>query len=206
MNKENPFGEKYQKYWDRRYSKFSRFDEGIQTDIEGLYSVGPEATADKIARKTNAQTIVDGFAGIGGSAIGFAKHADHVYLIEIDHARLEMAKNNLAIYGLANKTTFIEGDYFTEAPKLTAEAIFLSPPWGGPDYSQKEEFTLEDFASSGRAVLELAFQYFPKVVLQIPKNFKTSDLDQFGKEYVIENEMYEDNIMFKTAYFFKPAE
>ena len=137
----NPFGEKYQKYWDRRYTKFSKFDEGIQTDIEGLYSVGPEEIADKIARKTNARTIVDGFCGIGGNTIGFAKYADHVYAIEIDSKRIEMAKNNLKVYGLDHKVTFIEGDYFDEAPKIDAEAVFIAPPWGGPDYAQKPKFT-----------------------------------------------------------------
>ncbi len=199
---QNPFGEKYQKYWDRRLTKFSKFDEGIQTDIEGLYSVGPEDIADKNAIKTGAKIVVDGFCGIGGNTIGFAKHADHVYAIEIDHNRIEMAKNNLKVYGLEDKVTFIEGDYFKEAPLIQADAVFIAPPWGGPDYSQKERFTLEDFSPSGKDILDLAFKHFSKVVLQIPKNFDLSELDQFGKEYTVENEMYEDNIMFKTVYFF----
>ncbi len=204
MEQENPFGQKYQKYWNRRYSKFSKFDDGIQTDIEGLYSVGPEEVADKIARKTNARTVVEGFCGIGGNVIGFAKHADKVWAIEIDHDRIEMAKNNVRVYGLEDRVTFIEGDYFIEAPKLNAEALFFSAPWGGPDYSQKEKFTLADFSPSGKDILDLAFKYFSKVVMQIPKNFDLSELDQFDKEYVVEDEKFEDIIMFKTVYFFKP--
>jgi trimethylguanosine synthase len=206
MQQENPFGEKYQKYWDRRHTKFSKFDEGIQTDIEGLYSVGPEEVADKNARKTGARIVVDGFCGIGGNTIGFAKHAEHVYAIEIDHERIEMAKNNLKVYGLEDKVTFIEGDYFEVAPTIQADAVFIAPPWGGPEYSQKQSFALEDFNPSGKAILDLAFNHFPKVVLQIPKNFDLSELDQFGKEYTVEDELYEENVMFKTVYFFTPAE
>jgi trimethylguanosine synthase len=201
----NPFGDQYQKYWDRRYSKFSRFDEGIQTDLEGLYSVGPEDIADRYARKTNAKTIVDGFCGIGGNTIGFAKHVEHVYAIEMNHERIEMAKSNVRVYGLDHKVTFIEGDYFAEAPKIQAEAIFIDPPWGGPDYSRKERFTLADFDPSGKAVLELAFRHFAKVVLRIPKNFEMSELDQFAKKYVIEDEMHEGALIFKTVYFFETA-
>ena len=202
MQKENPFGEQYQKYWDRRYSKFSKFDDGIQTDLEGLFSVGPEEIADSNARKTNARTVVDGFCGIGGNTIGFAKYADHVYAIELDRGRIEMAKNNLKVYGLDHKVTFIEGDFFTEAPKLRAEAVFIAPPWGGPNYAQKETFTLNDFNPSGKDILELAFKHFSKVVFQVPRNFNLSQLAQFGKEFVVDDEKFEGNIIFKTVYFF----
>jgi hypothetical protein len=34
-----PFGEHLQKYWNKRYLYFSRFDDGIEIDAEGLYSV-----------------------------------------------------------------------------------------------------------------------------------------------------------------------
>lgn len=200
----NPFGEQYQKYWERRYAKFSKFDEGIQTDLEGLYSVGPEEIAVKNARKTNARTVVDGFCGIGGNTIGFAKYADHVFAIEIDHDRIEMARNNLKVYDLDHKVTFIEGDYFDEAPRLNAEAVFLAPPWGGPDYAQKERFLLEDFDPSGSAILDVALSHYPKVVFQIPRNFYLAELDQFGRNYVVEDEMFEGKVVFKTVYFFQP--
>lgn len=197
----NPFGDQYKKYWDRRYSKFSKFDEGIQTDLEGLYSVGPEEVADKNARKTDARTVVDGFCGIGGNTIGFAKYVDHVFAIEIDQDRIEMARNNLRVYGLDHKVTFIEGDYFVEAPKLEAEAVFIAPPWRGPDYAKKDKFYLQDFDPEGKSILNLAFANFQKVVLQIPKNFVLTELEQFGKQYEVEDEMFEDKVIFKTVYF-----
>lgn len=201
MQKENPFDEKYQKYWDRRYIKFSKFDEGVQVDLEGLYSVGPEDIADRNAIKTNAHTVVDGFCGIGGNTIGFAKHANHVFAIEIDHDRIEMARNNLKVYGLDHKVTFIEGDYFEEVPKIKAEAVFIAPPWGGPDYSQKDKFSLEDFSPSGKKILDLAFAHFSKVVFQIPKNFDLSELEQYEHEFTVDDEVFEGGVLFRTIYF-----
>lgn len=46
-----PFGGKTQKFWDRRYDLFSRFDKGIQIDEEGLYSATPEHIALEQAKK-----------------------------------------------------------------------------------------------------------------------------------------------------------
>lgn len=204
MATDNPFGEKYQKYWDTRYRKFSKFDEGIEMDLESLYSTGPEEISKKIARRTGAKTVVDGFACVGGSTIGFATYAEHVFAIELDHHRIEMAKHNLAVYGLADKVTFIEGDFLKEAPSLSAEAVFIDPPWGGPDYSLLETFTLDHFSPNGRELLEVAFRHFLKVVLRVPRNFDMKELDPFGKAYVVDNEMDGEKIIFKTVYFFTP--
>ncbi len=182
---ENPFGEQYQKYWDRRYSKFSKFDEGIQTDLEGLYSVGPEEVALKYGRKVDSQIVLDGFCGIGGNVIGFAAFARHVFAIEINHNRIEMAKNNVAVYGLSDKVTFIEGDFFEEASKIKAEVVYIALPWGGPDYSKKEKFLLNDFNPNGKKILDFSFRYFSKVIMQVPKNFDVNELNQFNKKFIV---------------------
>lgn len=208
MNRQNPFGEKYQKYWDRLPQKFSKFDEGIQIDLEGLYSVGPEEISKKIARRTGAKTVVDGFCGVGGSTIGYAYYAERVYAIDNNPGRLKMAEHNVGIYGFSDKVEFILGDFLIEAPKLKgkAEAVFLDPPWGGPDYTNLEVFTLENFSPHGKAILDVAFENYPKVVLRAPKNFDIDSLNSFGKKFVVDNEMFGDNIVFHTIYFFEPEQ
>lgn len=126
-----PFGPKMQRYWDRRYNLFSKFDEGIQIDEVGLYSVTPEKIALEQARKMNCKIIVDGFCGVGGNAIAFAQVCDKVYAIEKDPVRLEMARRNASIYGVADKIIFIHGDFLLEAPKIKAEGVFVDLEWGG---------------------------------------------------------------------------
>jgi len=64
---------------------------------------------------------------------------------------------------------------------------------------------LEDFAPSGKDILNVAFQYFEKVVLRVPKNFDFEELDQFGRKYVVDDEKFEDQIIFKVVYFFEPV-
>ena len=84
--------------------------------------------------------------------------------------------------------------------------VFIDPPWGGPDYSNLEKFTLSHFAPNGKEVLDVAFKNFEKVVLRIPKNFDEQELVQFGKEYVVDTEAFDDRVIFRVVYFFKPIE
>jgi len=92
----------HDKYWAQRRRLFKKFDEGIELDAEGWYSVTPEVVADHVAsrfqdasqhfkgavtnnangrnaRKRRGQqsskpmVILDAFCGCGGNAIAFAK-------------------------------------------------------------------------------------------------------------------------------------
>lgn len=56
----------------RYFSLYSR-PPGCLLDEEGWYSVTPELVADQIASRCRCDTILDGFCGVGGNAIAFAK-------------------------------------------------------------------------------------------------------------------------------------
>lgn len=196
-----PFGKKLQKYWNKRYQYFSKFDKGIQIDKTALFSVTPEEVAIKQAKSIKCDTIVDGFGCVGGNAIAFAKYCKKVYLIELDKNRLEMAKNNARIYEVQDKIEFIHGDFFKEAPKIKAEVIYLDPHWGGPDYKNLQHFKLENFSPNGTNVLELAFKYFSKVILRIPVNFDLTELEKFGHKYKIKDDLLGKKLISRTVYF-----
>ncbi|KAK7489072.1 hypothetical protein BaRGS_00019733 [Batillaria attramentaria] len=117
------------KYWAQRYRLFSRFDEGIQMDKESWFSVTPEKIARHIAKRCRCDVIVDAFCGAGGNAIQFAFKCERVIAIDIDPEKLRLAKNNAEVYGVADRIEFVLGDYLTLAPRLTADVVFLSPPW-----------------------------------------------------------------------------
>lgn len=196
-----PFGAKTQKFWDRRYDLFSRFDEGIQIDEVGLYSTTPEKIALDQAEKMNCKTVVDAFCGAGGNAIAFARRGGQVFAIEKDKIRLEMARHNAVIYGVADKITFICGGFFIETPKIKAEGIFIDPPWGGPEYKELEGFKLHNFAPDGSDVLKLAFKYFKKVAIKVPDFFDFKELEKFGKKYEVQDNIINNEVGFRTVYF-----
>ncbi len=120
------------KYWYQRYRLFSRFDRGIRLDDESWYSVTPERIAQHIADRCRCSLVVDAFCGVGGNAIQFAFSCERVIAIDIDPRKIQLARSNAAVYGVADRIEFICGDFFKVVPELfCADVIFLSPPWGG---------------------------------------------------------------------------
>lgn len=57
-----------------------------------------------------------------------------VIAIDIDPKKIEMAKHNAGVYNVADRIEFIVGDFLQMYSKLKADMVFLSPPWGGPQY------------------------------------------------------------------------
>jgi 23S rRNA G2445 N2-methylase RlmL len=64
-----------------------------------------------------------------------------VLAFDIDQHQLAMAKHNAQVYGVAEQIDFVLGDAFELAPAYVVDAVFLSPPWGGPqDHGGKALF------------------------------------------------------------------
>jgi trimethylguanosine synthase len=195
-----PFGPELQEAWNHRYELFSRFDEGIQTDAIGLYSVTPEKTAKEIADRLKGLTVVDAFCGIGGNTIAFAAVCPKVYAVDLDKQRLSKARHNAGIYNRSN-IEFIAGDFLQLASTLTADAVYLDPPWGGPSFRHKPAFYLNDFSQDGRQLLELSFRHFRLVVLRVPEQFVFDELNQFGRPYEVQDNLLHGRVISKTIYF-----
>lgn len=125
------------KYWLKRYVLFSRYDSGIRLDRESWFSVTPETVAIAAAQRCRCDLIVDAFCGAGGNSIQFAQTCERVIAVDIDPLKIEMARHNATIYGLAERIEFVCGDFLQLSEALRADVVFLSPPWGGPEYAKK---------------------------------------------------------------------
>lgn len=66
-----------------------------------------------------------------------------VIAIDIDPEKLSLARSNAEVYGVADKIEFMCGDFMVLAADLKADVVFLSPPWGGPDYATAEVFDIQ---------------------------------------------------------------
>ncbi|KAM0948890.1 putative noranthrone synthase [Dioscorea sansibarensis] len=168
------------KYWCQRYLLFSQFDDGIKMDEEGWFSVTPESIARHHASRCDSGTVVDCFAGVGGNSIQFAFKSNHVIAIDIDSQRIDFAQHNAAIYGVNDKIDFINADFFQIAHRLKGDSVFLSPPWGGPDYTKVEKYDMETMLKphTGSFLFKIASKMAPKVVMFLPRNV---DLNQLAE-------------------------
>uniref|UniRef100_A0A914MWE6 Trimethylguanosine synthase n=1 Tax=Meloidogyne incognita TaxID=6306 RepID=A0A914MWE6_MELIC len=190
------------KYWFQRYRYFTKLDEGILLDREAWFSVTPEMlaqhVADRLVRIRDC-IILDAFAGSGGNSIQFALKGAFVYAIDLDPVKLRCSARNAQIYGARDRINFICGNFFhicksligarkykeenkivkssypytTDLYPFAIDAVYLSPPWGGPSYAKsgKEEFDLQkDITLDGVKIFNYAKKISQNVVYFLPKN------------------------------------
>ncbi|CAF2159529.1 unnamed protein product [Brassica napus] len=167
---ENSTNPKINRYWIQRYDLFSRYDEGIQIDEEGWYSVTHEEIAIKHAERCRGKVVIDCFAGVGGNTIQFAKVSSSVIAIDIDPMKVQMAMNNANVYGVANHVDFVVGDFFSLAPSLKGDVSFLAPPWGGPNYCKVESFKMDMLQPrDGYSLFKIVQSITPNIIMYLPK-------------------------------------
>ncbi|XP_057794470.1 uncharacterized protein LOC131010825 isoform X2 [Salvia miltiorrhiza] len=201
------------KYWWQRYLLFSRFDNGIKMDEEGWFSVTPETLAKHHAERCGRGAIVDFFTGVGGNAIQFAQRSRHVIAIDIDPIKIDYARHNAALYGVDDRIDFIKGDSFSLAPKLKADTVFCSPPWGGPDYFKATKFDISSMLKprDGKSLFDAGKRIAPRIVMFLPKNVDINQLAELSLSAVppwsleVERNYLNGRLKAVTAYFCDPS-
>ncbi|KAF2071453.1 hypothetical protein CYY_007227 [Polysphondylium violaceum] len=189
-----------QKYYYQRYRLFSKFDEGIILDEESWYSVTPEKIANHIAERLRSNIVFDAFGGAGGNTIALANTCNIVIHNDIDPIKTHMAKHNSLVYSHTQENTnieFINCDFmaFSESyfgtrstlPPIPldhhCDCIFLSPPWGGPEYLQKEHFYIGTMPIDGFDIFRQALKISPNVAYFLPRNTHIDDIRKLSKIY-----------------------
>lgn len=175
------------KYYAQRHRLFHRFSEGVALDDESWYSVTPEKIAAHHARRLAAVVpsgtealIVDAFCGCGGNTIQFAHHDAHVLAVDWTASRLVLATHNARLYGVSDRVDFMAGDVNDLLPTLQSrgvDAVFMSPPWGGPAYIDTVAYDVRPFVK----LVELAQLVTPNVAILLPRNVRQEDVEtEFG--------------------------
>jgi len=95
-----------------------------------------------------------------------------VIAIDIDPNKIKMARHNAEIYGVEHKIEFITGDFLKIAPTLKADVVFLSPPWGGPNYKKGKQFDMNIILEpiGGMGLYNIAARISQNVAYYLPKN------------------------------------
>lgn len=137
-------------------------------------------------------TILDGTANIGSDTIRWAQHAKHVHAIEIDPTNFKALENNIKVYQLDN-VTLHQGDTTKLYYRWPHDILYLDPPWGGPDYLEKESL---DLSLGETPLTHLLSQVIkqkrpPKfIVLKLPKNFNFTPLHNILPPQTIIRKVY----------------
>ena len=190
------------KYWNQRFKIFKKFDKGILLDREAWYSTTFEDTAKQIAERCRCDTVIDAFCGVGGITIQLALVCRRVIAIDIDPLKIEMARNNAAVYGVEDKIEFIVGDFFKLSSTLQADVVFIDPPWGGPEYLKQSLFDFRTMAVDIFMALKRAMKITKNIAILLPRNSDGRQIEQLasGRRYVIEENWLGSKLKTLTIY------
>ena len=127
---------------------------------------------------------VDAFCGAGGNVIALARAFERVLAVDTDPGRLEMARANCAVYGVAHRVEFVCADArpvlgSAAMRRYRPDAVFLSPPWGGPDYLLEDEYDAEAdlLPEACSALLARALACAPQCAVFLPRNTSRASVD-----------------------------
>jgi tRNA/tmRNA/rRNA uracil-C5-methylase (TrmA/RlmC/RlmD family) len=158
-------------------------------------------TKDILRFVPRKSTITDATACIGGSAYSFIQNFSNVIAIEYDKKRFEYLQHNMSILPIYNNSfsnistisngsshsnisnseqingtynNIIEcrnGDAIIECTKQYQEAIFIDPPWGGPEYKMLPSVQLYLSGLPLSEVCRKICTYTTYIILKVPVNF-----------------------------------
>lgn len=157
---------------ERRRALFSRWDQGVAVDEEGLWSATPEALAERIAAGLRGR-VMDGTAGLGCIAIALARapQISQVTAVDLSAPRLALARKNAALYGVADRIRWVAGDVAAALRAGAWDALVLDPPWGGPGYDRDRVLT----GSLGLDMAEVIAAAPARVRVKLPRSIDVAD-------------------------------
>ncbi|KAK4689426.1 trimethylguanosine synthase, partial [Tremellales sp. Uapishka_1] len=141
--------------------------------------------------------------------LGGLKLTSAVIAMDNDITRLRLARHNALHSGVADRIEFVLGDYVAFARAYAAhmkadervdggrgeeiDVIFLSPPWGGPEYlnfnanPNGDPLTANTYPLSalepisGQELFELSSQITPNIAMYLPKNVNTAEVGNLAR-------------------------
>lgn len=114
---------------------------------EGEYSITKRNDGKKLLQKmvsiigsTKQKHITDLTGNVGGDTILFGLNFGRTDSIEIDKDNYEALKHNVEIFKLKN-VKLHHGDS-TKIFNWKTDVLYIDPPWGGPEYKEKDSMDL----------------------------------------------------------------
>lgn len=89
---------------------------------------------------------------------------------DIDPLKIHLLRNNAAVYGADNIETSSSDFFHLEFKRNEFEAVYMSPPWGGPEYHKLDRMMPGDFIPPLGMIISKSLALSDNVALLLPKN------------------------------------
>ncbi|KAN0129375.1 RNA cap guanine-N2 methyltransferase domain containing protein [Lactarius tabidus] len=148
----------------------------------------PEATATRIAERCRCDVVLDMFLRRWRQHNCLCPDVwNPVIALDTSPTRLALARHNAALHGLSSRIEFVLADFRSFAARVLnatssspsasssltrkIDVVFLSPPWGGPEYHLAR--TQPEPASE---LFRLARLLTPNVAFYVPRHTVLADI------------------------------
>ncbi|XP_065568938.1 trimethylguanosine synthase-like [Artemia franciscana] len=104
-----------------------------------------------------------------------------------DPSKIVKTCNNAAVYGVKNRIEFIVGDFFESSGSLQAHVVFMSSPWGGPEYMKQRVIDFRIMPVFIYLTVKCALKTIENVGIFFPRNLNRRQIEKlaFGSRYEI---------------------
>lgn len=175
----------------------------LMLDEEALYSTTDQITADKITTDMlkfvpSSGIITDATACAGGNTYSFAQAYAHVNAFEKDVVRCDLLKHNLQVLGTSNVNVEC-GDAFNLCKLQYQDAVFIDPPWGGPDYKKHDKVDLYLSNTPLWRFCESVAGHTNYIAIKVPVNFNETRFLQDTAGFM---EMLHKNTQLRKMYLY----
>ena len=136
--------------------------------------------------------------------IQFSKYCSKVYAIDIDPKKIEICKNNCEIYNCKDNIYFIEYDFLNieqyQPIKVTADYIFLSPPWGGINYKNSDIYSIkESMTPDISEIIKVSLRIVKYIMFYVPRTLRLEELFDIISEIKGKKRLFFDIHILKSA-------
>ncbi|KAI3406329.2 tgs1 [Candida oxycetoniae] len=189
-----------QKFWNRRYELFSKYDDGVYLSEELWYSVTPELVAKYTAQlfvkllPPDAQIGLDVCCGGGGNTIQFARYFNSVGGIDISKTNLYCTEHNCHVYGVEDNVWTLCADWAEiTTPKENGD---INLDWIPQDVLNRRGLTRTSSYSEPKEIFDFIFSSPPWGGTNYDKNnFNVFEMEPFNILFLLKTmKQYSENI------------
>ena len=126
---------------------------------------------EHFARRFKNMTVLETCTGAGFSTISLARHAKHVYTVEINQSHQRQAITNVDKSKHSDRVTFIQGNILEQSvlknlPHI--DSAFIDPDWADEDHNHKYQFLNSTTQPPADLLLEYIFKITEDIALILP--------------------------------------
>lgn len=112
-----------------------------------------------------------------------------MYANDIDPTKSQLLDHNSKIYSVRDQINILTND-FLDLKAVKVDLVFVAPPWGGPDYINRPDYSLHEGVTPNiTLILEKAFEISDNIVMLLPRNIQLEELaDLFGEYFEKHNQ------------------